>query len=139
MNKNKVLVALCTTLVLALMLHTNLAQTFAVKCEDIKYEGDDALKWTGEGHDDNNPSEGKFFKALEEKTFCEVNKDIDHMKIKGEIKEDTKHDWEYFKTTMYYQSTDEESQHKLWKAYSESPDSSGDKNLADYEMVKTIY
>lgn len=108
---------------------------FAVKCEDIK----GVMKWNPEGHDDNNPSESKFFKAVEEKTFCEVNKDIDHMKIKGEIKEDSKHDWDWFKTTMMYQSVDEEAQHKMWEAYSESPDSSGDKNLADYEMVESAY
>jgi len=133
---NKQVILLCTTLMLTLVLHTNLMQTsYAVKCEDIK----GTLKWDPEGHDDNSPSESKFWKALEEKTFCEVNKDIDHMIIKGEIKEGTSHDWDWFKTTMMFQSVDEESQHKMWIAYSESPDDDGDKNLADYEMVEATY
>jgi len=131
------MLGLLSSIVITMMLGGNVlnSNVHAAKCEDIK----GTMKWNGEGHDDNNPSEKKFFKALDEKTFCEVNKDIDHMKIKGEIKEDTKHDFDWLKETMYYQSVDEEAQHKLWESYSESPDDDGDKNLADYEMVESAY
>ena len=107
----------------------------AMKCEDAK----GTLKWDGEGHGDNSPSKSKFFWALEHKSFCETLKDIDHMVIKGHIKEGTSHDWDWFKTTLMYQSVDEKSQHKMWIAYSHSPDSDGDMNLADYEMVESAY
>jgi len=110
----------------------------AVTCHDIKYD-EKPLKWTGEGHGDNSPSESKFFWTLEHKTFCETNKDIDHMVIKGHIKEGTSHDWDWLKQTIFYQSVDEKTQHKLWVSYSESPDDDGDKNLADYEMVEATY
>lgn len=121
-----------------LLLSFQPTQSEGVKCEDIKYE-DDPLKWDSEGHDDNNPSEKKFYSVLEEKTFCEANKMIDHMQIKGEIKEDTKHDMDWLENTMFYQSAAEDSQNCIRDAYFNSPDSSGDDNAADYELLECTY
>lgn len=118
-----------------LLVSGNSNVTYAVECEDIKGEMD----WGSEDHDDNNPSEKKFYKVLEEKTFCEVNKMIDHEEVEGEIKEDTKHDIDWLRNTIYYQSVDEEVQDCIDDAYFDSPDGDGDDNAADYEMLECGY
>ena len=76
---------------------------------------------------------------LEEKTFCEVNEMIDHEEVEGEIKEDSKHDLDWLKETIYYQSVDEEVQECIDDAYEDSPDDDGDDNAADYEMLECGY
>lgn len=87
------------TFIVTLFMSGNSLYADKVECEDIK----GVEKWSSEGHDDNNPSERKFYKALEEKTFCEVNEMIDHEEVEGEIKEDSKHDLDWLKETIYYQ------------------------------------
>lgn len=106
-----------------------------IECEDITGKHD----WQDDGHDDNEASEKKFYKAVENEPFCKVNKMIDHEQIEGEIKEGTKYDMDWLKETIYYQSVDEEAQENLRDAYYNSPDSDGDNNLADYEMVEAGY
>lgn len=126
---------IAVTLVVTLLTNGNTVYADKVECEDIKGETD----WGSESHDDNNPSEKKFFKVLEEKTFCEVNEMIDHEEVEGEIKEDTKHDLDWLKGTIYYQSVDEEVQECIDDAYKNSPDGDGDDNTADYEMLECGY
>ena len=84
------------------------------------------IKWTDKGHDDNKPKE-KLNKEVYNSDICKASKDIDHMKIKGAIK-----DWTEFKTSdVYNTSTDE--QKKCLKEHFDSPDNHR-KNLADYEL-----
>lgn len=128
-----VLLFASTLLLAGSILNVNSAN--AVDCEDIKGEMD----WGSQSHDDNNPSEKKFYNALEENTFCEVVKDIDHMNIKGEIQEDSKHDWDWLVTTIFFESVDEKSQNCMEDGYFDSPDDSGKDNLADYEMLECTY
>lgn len=109
---------------------------YAEKCKDIKYE-DDPLKWDSEGHGDNNPSEKKFFSTMDDVTFCEKAKAIDHMKEEGAIREDTKHDWGWFKQTTVYMSASEDTQKKLRDLY-EDPHK-GKMNLEAYEFLVAIY
>lgn len=99
----------------------------AEKCEDIT----GTEKWDGEGHDDNNPSENKFDKMIFEdnETTCEVAEAIDHMEIKGEIKE---HEWDEFEETFTYQATSEEVQECMEDRF-DLPDD-GKKHLAGYEI-----
>jgi hypothetical protein len=111
----------------------------AVECEDIKYE-DDPLKWGSEDHDDNNPSEKKFYQALEEKTFCDVVKGVDHEELEGDIEEDTKYDIEWLEGTTAYMSIEgTETEDCVRDAYFDSPASNGKDNAADYEMLECIY
>lgn len=133
MNKQAIIIGLA--LVCSTILVTNNNYAYSVKCEDIK----GVEKWDPEGHDDNNPSEKKFLKVLEEKTFCEVNEMIDHEEIEGEIQEDTKHDLDWLKGTIYYQSVDEEAQECIDDAYEDSPDDNGKDNAADYELLECTY
>ena len=115
----------------------NMLYADKIECEDIKGKH----TWRDDGHGDNDASEKRFYKVLEEgeKTFCEVNEMIDHEKLEGEIKEDTKYDMDWLKETTYYQSVDEEAQENLRDAYYNSPSSDGKDNLADYEMVESGY
>jgi hypothetical protein len=126
---------IAVTFVVTLFVNGNTIYADRIECEDIK----GVEKWSSEGHDDNNPSEKKFYKALEEKTFCEVNEMIDHEEVEGEIKEDSKHDLDWLKETIYYQSVDEEVQECIDDAYEDSPDEDGDDNAADYEMLECGY
>ena len=78
----------------------------AIKCEDIKHSDDDAMKWGGESHGDNTPSESKFNKMVEGKaTICEVAKCYDHDECKGEI---SKGEWKEFKESFVYVGTTED-------------------------------
>jgi hypothetical protein len=134
MNKKSIFLSILSAIAMTIPI-TITGNVYAVDCEDIKGEMD----WGSESHDDNNPSEKKFYAALEEDTFCEVLQDIDHMEIKGEIKEDSKHDMDWLEGTIFYQSVDEDSQDCMRDGYFNSPDSSGDDNLADYEMLECTY
>lgn len=102
-------------------------------CEDIA----GVEKWNSEGHGDNNPSEKEFIADMNEQTFCEFAEDIDHMEKEGAIREDTKHDWDWFEDTIVYQSAGEETQEKLKDLY-DLPDD-GKKNLEAYEFLEAIY
>lgn len=126
------LVSLLLTLFAAVPNHS-FAET--IKCEDIAGKE----KWDSEGHDDNEASEKKFYKALDEKTFCEVNEMIDHEEVEGDIEEDSKHDLEWLKGTTYYMSAAEEVQECIDDAYKDSPASNGKDNAADYEMLECGY
>ena len=108
----------------------------AEKCEDIKYE-DDPLKWNSEGHGDNSPSEKDFFNDMDDNTFCEHAKGIDHMDYKGAIREDTKYDWDWFTNQLTFMSAGEETQEKLKDLY-DLPDD-GKSNLEAYEFLEAIY
>ena len=108
-------------------------QVNAEECEDIA----GVEKWDSEGHGDNNPSEKKFFNDMDENTFCEHAEGIDHMKYEGAIREDTKHDWDWFEDTMVYMSAGEETQEELEELY-DLPDD-GKKNLEAYEFLEAIY
>ena len=102
--------------------------TYAEKCEDIK----GVEKWDGEGHGDNSPSEKKFKQMLNDDsvTICEFAEAIDHMEIKGSVK-----DFSDFKETTVYMSTTEEVQDCLEDRH-DLPDDDGDEHLADYEIQK---
>lgn len=101
---------------------------YAEKCEDIT----GVEKWSSEGHGDNNPSENKFEKMLEDDSvgICELAKAVDHMEVKGSV-----HDWSDFKETTVYMGTTEKVQDCLRDRY-ELPDDDGDEHLADYEIQK---
>lgn len=124
------LVALCV-LNLLFMVPPNTVN--AEKCEDIA----GVEKWDSEGHGDNNPSEKQFFNDMDENTFCEHAEGIDHMKYEGAIREDTKHDWDWFEDTMVFMSAGEETQEELKELY-DLPDD-GKKNLEAYEFLEAIY
>lgn len=100
----------------------------AEKCEDIT----GTEKWSSEGHGDNNPSENKFEKMLNDDSvgICELAKAVDHMEVKGSVK-----DWSDFKETTVFMGTTEEVQDCLRDRY-ELPDDDGDEHLADYEIQK---
>lgn len=122
---------------ISLILVTGISNSaYAEKCKDIKYE-DKALKWDSEGHGDNSPSKKDFYNDMNENTFCEQARGIDHMDYKGAIREDTKHDWAWFKTTLVYESASEDTQKKLRDLY-ELPDN-GKMNLEAYEFLVAIY
>lgn len=107
MNKT-IAVGLISSL-FALLLGTSsihLVTVNAVKCEDIKHTDDEVMKWGGESHGDNNPSESKFNKLVEGKgTICEIAKCYDHDECKGEIE---KHEYKEFKESIAYIGTTEE-------------------------------
>lgn len=95
----------------------------AEKCKDIK----GTEKWDSEGHGDNKPSSKEFKKMLKDDsvTICELAESIDHMNVKGEVK-----DWSDFKETTVYLSTTDKVQDCL-KDRMHLGDS-----LADYEIQK---
>lgn len=130
MNRIQYIVYLVASLLFASSIP--LVTVSAEKCEDIA----GTEKWDPQGHDDNNPSESKFdrwvFHEEDFKTTCEVAKGIDHMEIKGEIKE---HEWDEFKDTGVYMATSEEVQ-DCFKDRFDLPDDDGEKHLADYEIQK---
>jgi hypothetical protein len=98
----------------------------AVKCEDIKYEGKDALKWGDTAHGDNTPSESKFNKMVEgSASICEVAKCYDHDECKGEI---TKGEWKDFRESIVYVGTSDDVDECLDKRM----DLGGE--LKDYEI-----
>lgn len=101
---------------------------YAERCEDIK----GVEKWDGEGHGDNNPSSKEFKEMLNDDsvTICELAEAIDHMEVKGSVK-----DWSDFEDTTVFQSTSEEVQDCLEDRH-DLPDDDGDKHLADYEIQK---
>ena len=105
----------------AITANTNYAH--AEKCQDIK----GTEKWNPEGHGDNKPSSKEFKKMLNDDsvTICELAESIDHMNVKGEVK-----DWSDFKDTTVYMSTTEKVQDCL-KDRMHLGDS-----LADYEIQK---
>jgi len=92
--------------------------------------GDDrecgALKWDSEGHTDHQPKE-KLKHDVYNKDICQVSKDIDHMKTKGEIR-----DWTQFKDSKVYFTATQEQRDCL-KEYFDSPDD-GHKALQAYEL-----
>ncbi len=100
----------------------------AEKCEDIT----GTEKWDPEGHGDNNPSEKKFKKMLNDDSvgICELAEAIDHMEVTGSVK-----DWSDFEETTVYMGTSEEVQECLEDRH-DLPDDDGDKHLADYEIQK---
>ena len=79
---------------------------YAEKCKDIK----GTEKWDSEGHGENKPSSKEFKKMLNDDsvTICELAESIDHMNVKGEVK-----DWSDFKDTTVYMSTTEKVQNCL--------------------------
>jgi hypothetical protein len=103
---------------------TNTNYVHAAKCsKDIK----GIEKWDSEGHGENKPSSKEFKKMLnnDSVTICELAESIDHMNVKGEVK-----DWSNFKETTVYMSTTEKVQDCL-KDRMHLGDS-----LADYEIQK---
>lgn len=121
----KLLIAIALLAIIAINTHGNFA--LAEKCEDIK----GVEKWNPEGHDDNSPSSSKFKKMLNDETvtICELAKSIDHMEVKGSVK-----DWSDFKETTVFMSTTEKVQDCLKDRY-DLPDD-GDKALQAYEIQK---
>ena len=85
-------------------------------------------KWTPEGHTDHNPSNNKFKEMLKEDSFCETVKAIDHMQVKGNIK-----NWDSFTETKVWQTAGPEAKMCMLEAYD-----LGD-SLADYEMLSCSY
>lgn len=113
-----------------LTIHGNSNNVYAEKCEDIKHEGDDALKWGAEKHGDNEASESKFNKMWEgSATICEVSKCYDHVQCEGEISEG---EWKEFKESIVYVGTTEDVQDCLDHRF-KLPDH-GDKELQAYEI-----
>ena len=105
-------------------------EILGAKCEDIT----GVEKWDGEGHGDSNPSSNEFDEMIFEdnETTCKVAEAIDHMEIKGEIKD---HEWDEFKDSFTYAATSEEVQ-ECFEDRFDLPDDDGDKHLADYEIQK---
>ena len=85
-------------------------------------------EWTGTGHDDNSPSEKEFKQMLKEDSFCETVKAIDHMEVKGNIK-----DFDSFKETKVWKTAGSEAKMCMVDAFD-----LGD-SLADYEMLECAY
>jgi hypothetical protein len=114
-------IALLATLTISLTATTNNAH--ATKCQDIK----GTEKWDSDGHGENKPSSKEFKKMLNDDsvTICELAESIDHMNVKGEVK-----DWSDFKDTSVYMSTNDKVQDCL-KDRMHLGDS-----LADYEIQK---
>ena len=116
--------------------------TMSIAGTGITYAEKDECKGVGENHDDNNPSEKRFFKILQEKTLCDVVDEIDGMKAEGSIEEDTKHDWDWFINTRVFQEKPEELSEEGFEnfkicaheRYHEFPESNGDFHLAEYEI-----
>ena len=84
------------------------------------------LTWNSEGHDDHKAKD-KLKSDSNHKDICEVSKDVDHMKTKGEIK-----DWTQFKDSQVY-STSTQEQRECLKEGFDSPDH-GHKALQAYEL-----
>lgn len=129
--KSKIIITALLVLVLGTTLTVSvggIATARGESCEDIKGEEE----WGSESHGDNSPSENKFDEMVfeDDKTTCEVAEAIDHMEIKGEIKE---HEMDEFRETFTYQATSEEVQECFEDRY-DLPDDDGDKHLADYEI-----
>lgn len=110
-------------LVLSVVMVSTNNNASAEKCEDIK----GTEKWGSESHGDNNPSEKKFFKMLKDEsvTICELAKAIDHMEVKGTVK-----DWSDFKDSTVYLGTTEKVQDCLDDRHDLG------NSLADYEIQK---
>ena len=132
-NEKVFIISLVTSLIFVIPVGLTSEKVSAVRCEDIA----GVEKWNGNDHNDNNPSESEFKDHLDEMTFCEFTEDIDKMEKEGAIREDTKHDWEYFEDTMVYQSAGEETQECLKDKY-DLPDD-GKKNLEAYEFLDCTY
>src|ERR1044072_9968483 len=103
-------IALLATLTISLTATTNNAH--ATKCQDIK----GTEKWDSDGHGENKPSSKEFKKMLNDDsvTICELAESIDHMNVKGEVK-----DWSDFKDTSVYMSTNDKVQDGHWCSRSE--------------------
>jgi len=84
------------------------------------------IKWESEGHDDNKAKE-KLKSDSYKKDICQVSKDVDHMKTKGEID-----DWTQFKRSQVFATATQEQRDCL-KEYFDSPDD-GEKALQAYEL-----
>jgi hypothetical protein len=114
-------IALLATLTISLTATTNNAH--ATKCQDIK----GTEKWDSDGHGENKPSSKEFKKMLNDDsvTICELAESIDHMNVKGEVK-----DWSDFKDSSVYMSTTDKVQDCLKDRMN-----LGD-SLADYEIQK---
>ena len=89
-------------------------------------------KEVGDNHGDTSESENKFYKQLNTQEFCEFVEDVDREEIKGEIREDTKWDWEDFVETKVFQTAFEDAVFCMLERY-DLPDGN-DKQLADYEI-----
>ena len=114
-------IALLAIITISLAATTNNA--YATKCQDIK----GTEKWDSDGHGENKPSSKEFKKMLNDDSvnICELAESIDHMNVKGEVK-----DWSDFKDTSVYMSTNDKVQDCL-KDRMHLGDS-----LADYEIQK---
>ena len=120
------LIALGISILFAMPVGISNVNVHAVKCEDIKYEGKDALKWGDTAHGDNTPSETKFDKMVEgSATICEVSKCYDHDECKGEI---TRGEWKDFRESIVYVGTSDDVDECLDKRM----DLGGE--LKDYEI-----
>ena len=76
------------------------------KCEDIKYQGNKALKWDDQPDQHNEPSEKKFDSMIKNgASACEVSKCYDHNKCDGEI---TRAEYKEFKESVVYMGTSDE-------------------------------
>jgi len=84
------------------------------------------IKWQSEGHDDNKAKD-KLESDSYKKDICQVSKDVDHMKTKGEID-----DWTQFKRSQVFATATQEQRDCL-KEYFDSPDD-GEKALQAYEL-----
>ena len=114
-------IALLATITISLAATTN--NVYATKCQDIK----GTEKWDSDGHGENKPSSKEFKKMLNDDsvTICELAESIDHMNVKGEVK-----DWSDFKDSSVYMSTTDKVQDCLKDRMN-----LGD-SLADYEIQK---
>ncbi|WP_411753286.1 hypothetical protein [Serratia sp. (in: enterobacteria)] len=126
MNRIQYIVYLVASLLFASSIP--LVTVSAEKCEDIT----GVEKWGSESHGDNNPSEKKFEKMLNDESvgICKLAQAIDHMEVTGSVD-----DWSDFKETTVFMGTTEKVQDCLKDRY-ELPDDDGDEHLADYEIQK---
>src|SRR4029078_2268757 len=130
MSKN-VMAMLIVVVIAAGMFSVKGNSVSAVKCEDIKYEGSDALKWNDQPSTHNEPSEKKFFNMIfkNDATPCEVSKCYDHNQCEGVIDAD---EWKDFKQTAAYLGTTDDVEKCFEQRYN-LPDDDGHKALKAYE------
>ncbi len=81
-----------------------------------------SMSWTDEGHTDHTPA-NKLNHAIYSQDICTVSKEIDHMQIKGTIK-----DWSQFTTSKVYDTSNFDQKQCLKKAFDLG------NSLADYEL-----
>lgn len=124
MFDQKTQICIIASVLFLLLVSSNSNATFADK-EECKEIGND--------HGDAKESEKKFYQQLETQDFCDFVEDIDREQIQGEIREDSKWDWEDFAETKVFQTAFEDAVFCMLERY-DLPDGN-DKQLADYEIM----